>query len=394
MNNRKIFSVTLRQTLTAALFLMLPLLTVQAQTQVSVVATVTTGGQPTGLGVDPSSNLIYVANKSGNAVNVIDGTTDTVLTTIPVGSQPVAIAVSRTPRRVFVANTGDASISVIDSDTASPTFNTVINTISLTTVVDVSSTALANLRGIAVASAPASMTPPLVFVTRVYVPVPKAGSSAARLLVIDPANNSIVPVNLQSNAENPVVAAFQPSANRIIVGYSSGRQRLSYIATANNALSNGPDLNAPNHNAIGVNLWFNKIYVHHRGTNNNANTPQRVANIDGAGTAQTIIGTTTVGTGTGDIGVAYGRNYVANGNNGTVSVVDTYCSAPDPNGGGDPVEPCPNPNPNPNPNQYKVIQTVTVGTTPWGVAVNGSSGKIYVANSGSGTVSVLAKQQN
>ncbi|MFN7948045.1 MAG: hypothetical protein U0Z53_22030 [Blastocatellia bacterium] len=386
MNARKIFSATLLQTLIAALFLTLPLLAgnVQAQTQVAVVATVTTGGQPTGLGIDPSSNLIYVANKSGNSVAVIDGSTDTVLVSaIPVGSNPVAIAVSRSPRRIFVANTGDATLSVIDSDTASPTFNTVINTISLTSAVPL--TGLNNVRGICVFPDPTNGAP------KVYVPA--TTGTAGKLLIVDPATNGITTVSLPSGGNNPVTAVAQLTGSlRVIVGYAD-RARLSYVSPLLPIPVNGANV-GDQQQAVGVNQWFNKIFVHRR--TGGANSVWEVKTVDGTGVGTTVVanGTTTVTKGFGDIGVAYGRNYVANGTDNTVSVIDTYCSAPDPNGGSEPSAPCPVPNPNPNPNQYLIIQTVTVGTTPWGVAVNGSSGKIYVANSGSGTVSVLAKQQN
>jgi YVTN family beta-propeller protein len=58
----------------------------------TVTATVPVGSVPVGVGVDPSTDMIYLANSSSDSVSVIDGATNTVTGQPrhdrPVGHQP------------------------------------------------------------------------------------------------------------------------------------------------------------------------------------------------------------------------------------------------------------------------------------------------------------------
>lgn len=53
-----------------------------------MLTTISVGNSPTGVGVNTSTNLIYVANNNSNNVSVIDRNTNTVIVTVPVGSTP------------------------------------------------------------------------------------------------------------------------------------------------------------------------------------------------------------------------------------------------------------------------------------------------------------------
>ncbi|MGD0477195.1 MAG: right-handed parallel beta-helix repeat-containing protein, partial [Nitrososphaerales archaeon] len=93
----------------------------------------TVGSAPTGLAVNPTTNLVYVANSGDGTVTVIDGATNTVdpvTPAIPVGYNPTGVAVDPATNLVYVAN-NDGTVSVIYGDPASPTFNTVITTLSI-----------------------------------------------------------------------------------------------------------------------------------------------------------------------------------------------------------------------------------------------------------------------
>ncbi|MGA9171996.1 MAG: YncE family protein, partial [Nitrososphaeraceae archaeon] len=93
---------------------------------------------PSAIGIDTSTNKIYVANSADNTVSVIDGNNNTKIgRDIPVGNRPIAIGVgieshptyvansikysSATgvdyiTRTVYVANSADNTVSVIDGN--------------------------------------------------------------------------------------------------------------------------------------------------------------------------------------------------------------------------------------------------------------------------------------
>jgi YVTN family beta-propeller protein len=83
----------------------------------TVTATIGVGSGPEGVGVDPSTHTVYVANSNGNSVSVIDGTTNTVTATIglPQGmyTGPDGVGVDLTAHAVYVADSANNSVSVI-----------------------------------------------------------------------------------------------------------------------------------------------------------------------------------------------------------------------------------------------------------------------------------------
>ncbi len=93
----------------------------------TVVATITVGSVPFGVGVNDVTNKVYVANfgpaGSGHTVSVVDGSTNTVEATVGVGSGPRRIGVNEITNRIYVANSGSNNVSVIDGTT-----NTVVAT--------------------------------------------------------------------------------------------------------------------------------------------------------------------------------------------------------------------------------------------------------------------------
>lgn len=74
---------------------------------------------PYTLAANPNTNRIYVDNYYGNALDVIDGYSDTLIATIAVGDEPLGIAVNPSTDTIYVGNSGMASenVSVISGST-------------------------------------------------------------------------------------------------------------------------------------------------------------------------------------------------------------------------------------------------------------------------------------
>src|SRR3972149_2195194 len=88
-----------------------------AHTTPAVIATVPVGFSPEGVGVNPTTDRVYVSNVLSATVSVIDGATNTVIATVPVGRLPWAVGVNPTTGRVYVANRLDDTVSVVDGAT-------------------------------------------------------------------------------------------------------------------------------------------------------------------------------------------------------------------------------------------------------------------------------------
>ncbi|MGA9218329.1 MAG: YncE family protein, partial [Nitrososphaeraceae archaeon] len=75
------------------------------------------GEGPTGIGVNSNTNMMYVANYLDNTVSVIDGENNTKIgNDIPVGSSPEAIGVNEDTNTIYVANLDNNTVSVIDGE--------------------------------------------------------------------------------------------------------------------------------------------------------------------------------------------------------------------------------------------------------------------------------------
>lgn len=80
----------------------------------TVITTISVGSGPVRVGVNSSTNRIYVANNSSNTVSVIEDTTNTVLSTILVGSIPFGVGVNSSTNLIYVANYSSNTVSVIE----------------------------------------------------------------------------------------------------------------------------------------------------------------------------------------------------------------------------------------------------------------------------------------
>ena len=94
--------------------------------QTTLPTTVKVGHNPFDVGVNLTTNTLYVANQKDDTVSVIDGPTSALVATIPVGSQPSSLAVNELANRVYVYNANDSSVSFV---------NGVTNTVDATVIV-------------------------------------------------------------------------------------------------------------------------------------------------------------------------------------------------------------------------------------------------------------------
>jgi YVTN family beta-propeller protein len=83
-------------------------------TKHAAIASVRVGEHPQAIAVDPSKNLIYVANMHGNSVSVIDGSTNLLVTTLRAGTSPYAIAVDSKNGIVYASDLDRRSLTQID----------------------------------------------------------------------------------------------------------------------------------------------------------------------------------------------------------------------------------------------------------------------------------------
>ena len=323
-----------------------------ADDEPTLIATVRLGSgadSPQSVAVNPSSNLVYVANNAANgSVSVIDGERNTAVGAVPVGSWPVDVAVNPATNLVYVANPtyvgqgvypgnpATNNVSVIDGDS-----NTLVATISVDS----------HPTGVAVN--PATN---LVYVANpaytgqdLYV----GNLTTSKASVIDGGSNTVVGT-VSLVASQPQSVAVNPSTNRIYVA-NYGTDSVSVIdGDTNTVVATVPVVSGPW--AVAVNPSTNRIYVANYGTDS-------VSVIDGATNAVAA----TIPVGSQPEGVAVNpttdRIYVANLGDDSVSVIDGSTNA--------------------------VVATVPVGSYPRGVAVNPATNRIYVGNYGDDTVSVI-----
>jgi YVTN family beta-propeller protein len=69
------------------------------------------------MAVDSTANLIYICNTEANAVSVINGKRNKVVATIDVGQAPKGIGFNPITGYLYVANSQDNTVSVIDVTT-------------------------------------------------------------------------------------------------------------------------------------------------------------------------------------------------------------------------------------------------------------------------------------
>jgi len=291
----------------------------------SVIATIPVGSNPHGVGVNPATQRIYVANMNSNNVSVIDGTTLSVIATIPVGLVPFGVGVNPSTNRIYVSNRTDNTLSVIDGAT-----NLVLTTIGVgTSPEDVAVNPVTN---------------------KIYV----ANRVSDNVTVINGLTNTVIATIPVGNFANGV--SVNTATNRVYVTNFSSDSVSVINGATDTFLTTIPLPGGAQPNGVDVNSSTNRIYVTNFGLGS-------VSVINGA--TDTIVATVTVGANPDGVAVNafLNRVYVSNTGPDTVSIIDGGTNT--------------------------VLETLPVGTDPREVDAHAAAGRFYVANHASSTVSVL-----
>jgi YVTN family beta-propeller protein len=307
------------------------------------IATITgfvSGAGPAGVGVNPTTNRVYVANQGTGSLSVIDANTNLVLTTIPVASanQAIGVGVNPTNNLVYMGGLTSNNVYVINGTT-----NTVLTSIAIG--------APAIPYGVAVNSA----------TNRIYI----TNDASPTVSVINGTSNKVL--TTITVGTTPLGVAVNPTTNRVYVT-NFGDSTLSVInGTSNKVLTTFSVATGPL--GVGVDPIANRIYVAGVVTG-------VVSAIDGNTNAVTTIpicgGPCLVGQfGTGLFGVAVNpaahRVYVANQGGNSVSVINGTSSS--------------------------ILNTITVGANPRFLETNPTTGRVYVANWVENSVSVIGQRE-
>jgi YVTN family beta-propeller protein len=292
----------------------------------SVIATIAVGKQPIYLAADQKTNRVYVSNQADDTVSVIDGATNEVLSTIRVGHYPNGVAVNPNTNTIYVANLTGGSLSII-------------NGTKLTT---------STLR---LGSSPAkvAVNP---FTNRVYVTLEDQNgfldviSGGERKLVAS------IPV-----PPYPLSVAVDTDSNQVMVAdFLCGCGQVSLVDGATNAVMN--TIKLPGASLVGgvaMDSGHDRAYA----TDENS----------GFYVIDSINGTV--------LGTVGGLNYP----NEVVAIPGTTLAVEPDTGSNRAIFI--------DASTLTVKKRVRVGKFPTGVAVNATTRRVYVANRGSNTVSVI-----
>jgi len=329
----------------------------------TVLANVTVGYDPTRIVFDSLNGNIYSANYDSSTVSVISESTNAVVATVDVGQGPAAIAFDSMNGEIYVANQNSYTVSVISG------FD---NSLVATVPVGTGPIALAY-----------DSTNGDLYVANEHI----CDNCLGSVSVISGSTNSVV-ANV-SVGEFPNDVAFDSNNGNVYV--ASGGSTLSVISGSTNTVAATVSLSS---SSTGFAFDSNNgdIYV--------ANAYSTVSVISGS--TNSIVAKVPIGQGQGsrtNVG-SYPSGVAFDPDNGDIYVTNI------PNQGlpfagaeGGAGSPIPMAEGLTNPGSVSVIsgltntviQNVTVGGAPDGIAFDPHNGNIYVANSNpTGTVSVIA----
>ena len=338
-----------------------------------VIATIPVGDSPTGGAVSPDGAHFFVANPGSDTISVINTATNTVVATIIGGDHGNEVAFNRDGTWAYVVNANDDTVTVYDT----------VDYHLVTTI--------------AVGDNPWGMTRNPDG-SRLYV----TNYLSDQVSVIDTGSNQVV--HTIEDVPDPLYVAFRPDGK---YGYVTNfdSDTVSVIDTLEYTIE---DTVAVGHQPVGlaVSRDGTHVYIANFGSANVS-----VIETDGNTVATTI----NVGGGPADVVVGLdGTVYVANGDSDTVSVIDATNTVASTTFVGDaPEDMALSPDGThlyvsnfwadtvsvisivpgtPTPvaaTEPSVEDTLAAGNTPFGSAVTPDGSHLYVANSGSGTVSAI-----
>jgi len=151
------------------------------------------GTGPIAMALNTATNKLYIANEGSNTVSVLDVGTNSVITTINVGTAPAAVGVNEQTNLIYVADSGSDDVAVIDGAS-----NTLLTKISIP-----------------------SSTPQAITVdprtNEIFVGTVGTGAGTVPYLaVINGATNGVGYPD-PSGLGGPIAAAFSPLTNRAYV---------------------------------------------------------------------------------------------------------------------------------------------------------------------------------
>ena len=164
----------------------------------TVLTTLSIGGNPKDLAINPVTNRIYVLDQTAGTVVVIDGATDSIIDTVTIPDYPFALAVNPVTNKIYVADEncggtcGPAEVTVIDGATHTTTTITDSNSIEARAV---------------------AVNP---FTNKIYV---TGNGNGGLVTVIDGDSNSTSDVTVSATTD---VLAVNPASNKIYVGSVGG----------------------------------------------------------------------------------------------------------------------------------------------------------------------------
>lgn len=197
----------------------------------AVVTTLATSLNPRSICYCPSNDRIYHTAEGANAIRVINPNTNTLAGSISVGTSPRGIVYCPSNDRLYVANQSSNNISVVDPGT-----NTVVTTIAGTSV----------------------------FNDIVYVPTTDRiiyASAGSVIREINPATNTVVTTSggLGQNVEGRM--AYCPINNRVYCGGASGSTGLVVYNPVTHALTATITMGATGVEGVCYCPTTNRIYV-------------------------------------------------------------------------------------------------------------------------------------
>ena len=195
------------------------------------------GDQPVAIVLHPAGKIAYVANFSSGTVSAIDvdsssPTFHTVVQTITVGTGPADIAVTPEGDRVLVANATSGEVSVIDSDPTSLVYNQVVATVgpgqsakSIIVSADGGLIYVGTDNGVIVMEATA------------YSVVATIGAGQSAKSIITSADGTLL--FILTTAGNVLIVDIQdgsPSENQVVATVGAGQSAKSIITSADGSL--------------------------------------------------------------------------------------------------------------------------------------------------------------
>ena len=85
--------------------------------QLIAIAEIPVGRSPAHVAIAPLGGRVFVANREGDSVSVIDMKALHVIATVPVGHAPFALTVSPGGDRLYVTNVQSSDLSVLGAET-------------------------------------------------------------------------------------------------------------------------------------------------------------------------------------------------------------------------------------------------------------------------------------